>query len=242
MVEFLVPVENNKTVFVWNIEAGRSEAHIYSDLFSVFSGFGPLYLLKLCDAAPGYFSALVKYYSFLQAASAQRQTDGKSLFQNKPLKVRLSTKQMPHSLSNSRPLSHTHCLHLANRSLGFNGWSSDIITLKELEPDEEDSEEEAQTLRLGCLLELHFPLHHLSTRGAAVVQDTLTCSDPVELMLKRSKLMKAVKEKALVQAFSSVLLILLGNGKVMLELKSDSHQFVLDEDETLLQVKALPCR
>lgn len=37
---------------------------------------------------------------------------------------------MPHFLSgSSRVLSHAHCLELANHVLGFNGWTSDIITV-----------------------------------------------------------------------------------------------------------------
>lgn len=44
--------------------------------------------------------------------------------------VRLSSKQTPHFLSQSRPLSHARCLELANHCLGFNGWTSDIITVR----------------------------------------------------------------------------------------------------------------
>lgn len=59
-------------------------------LCSVFSSFGPLYLLKVCPNAllnpPGFY-ALIKFYSAAQASKAQRQTDGRSLFQSSPLKV-----------------------------------------------------------------------------------------------------------------------------------------------------------
>lgn len=47
------------------------------------------------------------------------------------VQVRLSSKQTPHFLSDrSRPLSHARCLELANHCLGFNGWTSDIITVR----------------------------------------------------------------------------------------------------------------
>lgn len=128
VLNFLVPVENNKTVFVWNIQPGPPEAQIYvsaswhslasahllkycrfpskvlqppsavcflaqDGLYSVFSSFGPLYLLKVCPNAPlnpAGFYALIKFYSAAQASNAQRQTDGRSLFQSAALKVGVS--------------------------------------------------------------------------------------------------------------------------------------------------------
>ncbi|XP_072298955.1 RAD52 motif-containing protein 1 [Eucyclogobius newberryi] len=239
VVEFVVPVENNKTLFVWNLEATRPEHVLLVKLSALFSSFGPLYLLKLSLAAPGFFSALVKFYSSLHAARAQRNTDGKALLQDRPLKVRLSSKKTPHFLSHSKPLSHAHCLNLANHCLGFNGWTSNIISLKKLEPDQDqDQDSQGPSLRLGCLLQLNFPSYHLTTRGAAVLQGTLPCSDPEEMLRTRGRLQRAVREKALVQAFSNVLLVLLGNSKVLLELK-DPQMFDFEEQESVLQVTEL---
>ncbi|KAJ0000885.1 hypothetical protein NQD34_005905, partial [Periophthalmus magnuspinnatus] len=183
VVEFEVPVENSKTLFVWNLEASQPEHVLLASLSSLFSSFGPLYLLKLSPTSPGFLSALVKFFSSGHAARAQRETDGKallqmpshSLLQDRPLKVRLSSKKMPHFLSHSTPLSHAHCLNLANHLLGFNGWTSHIITLKELDPDldpDQSQDSGVVTLRLGCLLQLHFPFHQITTRGATVLQDT----------------------------------------------------------------------
>ncbi|AWP19364.1 putative RAD52 motif-containing protein 1 isoform 2 [Scophthalmus maximus] len=258
VLDFLVPVENNKTLFVWNIESFLCEAQIYDQLRCVFSSFGPLYLLKLrpnaaalhppgCSSPhPPGFSALVKFFSAAQASEAQRRTDGCSLFQNVPLKVRLSSKQTPHFLSVSRrPLSLAHCLELANQCLGFNGWTSDIITLKELTDEEEGDEEDGEgeegrvrkrRLRFGCLMQLSFPRHTQTTRGAAVVEDSFTCTGPDVLLQKRRKLQKLVRDKALVQAFTTVLLLLLGNGKVMVEVKQTSDQFVPEQIEGVVQV------
>ncbi|XP_040919479.1 RAD52 motif-containing protein 1 isoform X2 [Toxotes jaculatrix] len=204
ILEFVVPVENNKSLFVWDIQPSLTEAQIYDRLFGVFSSFGPLYLLK----------------------------------------VRLSSKDTPHFLCNDRPLSHARCLELANHCLGFNGWTSDIITLKELTNEEEeegDEDEEGgggrrRRLRFGCLLQLSFPHHGQSTRGTAVVEDSFTCTGPDVLLQKRCKLQKLVREKALVQAFTTVLLILPGNGKVMVEVKQTSDQGLPEQTEEVVQV------
>ncbi|XP_074553053.1 RAD52 motif-containing protein 1 [Halichoeres trimaculatus] len=244
ILEFRVPVENTKTLFVWDIQPSHSEAEIFNGLHHVFSSFGPLYLLKVFPNAPAClpgFYALIKFYSAAQASKAQKQTDGRSLFQSSPLKVKLSSRQSPHFTSdNSRPLSHTRCVALANHCLGFNGWTSDIITLKELTDDEEEEEEvEAEgrerKLRFGCLLQLSFPHHRQMTRAAAVMEDCFTCTGPDVLLQRRCRLQKLVRERALVQAFSTVLIILLGNGKVMVEVKQTSDQ-LLEEPEEVLQV------
>ncbi|XP_037834706.1 RAD52 motif-containing protein 1 isoform X1 [Kryptolebias marmoratus] len=249
ILEFRVPVENNKLVIVWDIQPVLTETQIYEQLFAVFSSFGPLYLLKVCPNAPLHppgFYALVKFYSAAHASTAQRFTDGRSLFQSSALKVKLSSKQTPHFLSaRNTPLSHAHCLELANHYLGFSGWTSDIITLKELTNEEEGEEEEDEVggvtqkrLKFGCLMQLTFPQHGLKTRGAAVLEESFTCSGPDVLLQRRCKLQRWVREKALVQAFSTVLLILLGNGKVMVELKQTSDQFETDETEGVLQVNS----
>ncbi|XP_078101213.1 RAD52 motif-containing protein 1 [Sander vitreus] len=243
ILEFKIPVENNKTLFVWNIQPSHTEAQIYAELYGVFSSFGPLYLLKVCPNAPlnppGFY-ALVKFYSAAQASKAQRQTDGWPLLHSAPLKVRLSSKKTPHFLvDSSRPLSHARCLELANHCLGFNGWTSDIITLKELPAEEEEEEDgggRRRSLRLGCLLQLSFPHHGQTSRAAAVLEDSFTCTGPDVLLQKRCRLQRMVREKALVQAFTAVLLILLGNGKVMVELKQTSDQFLPEETEGVLQV------
>ncbi|CAN9505036.1 unnamed protein product [Ophioblennius macclurei] len=245
VLEFHVPVENNKTLFVWDIKAGPSEAQIHEALFAVFSSFGPLYLLKVCRALPGFY-AIVKFYSGAQAAAAQRRTDGQTLFQGSALKVKLSSKQTPHFLSGkTRPLSHAHCLDLANHCLGFDGWTSDIVTLKELPAEGEETEEEEEgaepspsrrkRLKFGCLLQLTFPRHGVTTRGAAAVEESFACTGPEVVLQKRCKLQRMARDKALVQAFSSVLLVLLGNGKVMVELRH-MEEIADDQTEGLLQV------
>uniref|UniRef100_A0A1A7XCZ4 RAD52 motif-containing protein 1 n=1 Tax=Iconisemion striatum TaxID=60296 RepID=A0A1A7XCZ4_9TELE len=251
VLEFRVPVENNKSLFVWDIQAVLTEAQIYEELFAVFSSFGPLYLLKVCPNAPlhppGFYS-LVKFYSAAHASKAQQQTDGCLLFQNSPLKVKLSYKQTPHFLcGRSTSLSHSRCLELANHCLGYNGWTSDIITLKELSQEESEDEEEEvggvrqKKLRFGCLMQLNFPQHGLKTRGAAVIEDSFTCTGPDVVLQRRCQLQRMVREKALVQAFSTVLLILLGNGKVMVELKQTQDQCESAETEGVLQVNEFSC-
>uniref|UniRef100_A0A669CM61 RRM domain-containing protein n=1 Tax=Oreochromis niloticus TaxID=8128 RepID=A0A669CM61_ORENI len=217
VVDFRVPVESNKTVLVWDIPPTFGEAHIHARLHAIFSSFGPVYLLKVSPNAPLHppgFYALIKFFSAAHAAAAQRVTDGRPLLDDSPLKVKLSSKQMPHFLSgSSRPLSHTHCLELANHVLGFNGWTSDIITVrKALHRWLTGGGASQRRLKFGCVLQLCFPHHGQMSRGAAVLEDCFTCTGPDVFLQRCSRLQRLVREKALVQAFSSVLLILLGTG------------------------------
>ncbi|XP_076023644.1 RAD52 motif-containing protein 1 isoform X2 [Genypterus blacodes] len=240
VLEFQVPVSNSNTLFIWNLHPSHTEVGIYEQLSAVFSSFGPLYLLKVRpnapQAPPGYY-ALVKFFSAAQASKAQRQTDGQTLFQNQALKVRLSSKQTPSFLSNSsRPLSHFHCLELANQYLGFNGWSSRIIALKDLTNEEGEEQRRDRRLRLGCVVQLSFPQHGQTSRGTAVLEDSFTETGPDVVLQRRCRLYRAVRQAALVQAFSSVLLILLGNGKVMVEVRQDRGHVLAEQTDDVLQV------
>ncbi|RVE70102.1 hypothetical protein OJAV_G00084420 [Oryzias javanicus] len=244
VLEFRVPVENNKCVFVWDIQPNRSQAQVHAELHAVFSSFGPLYLLKVTPNAwpqpPGFF-ALIKFYSAAHAAEAQRRTNGQPLLHSPALKVKLSSRRTPPSLcGRTIPLSHSRCLDLANHCLGFNGWSSDIITLKELTDEEEVEGPEGgtgcSTLRFGCVMRLSFPQHGLITQGSAVVEDSFTCTGPAVVLQRRCRLQRAVRERALVQAFSTVLLLLLGGGKLMVVVKQSPDWTQPEGSDRVLQV------
>ncbi|XP_008328586.1 RAD52 motif-containing protein 1 [Cynoglossus semilaevis] len=243
IVEFVVPKENDKTLFVWNMRSSLSEIQIHNNVWSVFSSFGPLYLVKVTSDLelhpPGHM-AVVKFYSAVQAAEAQRCTHGHPLLHSPQLKVKLGSQQASRvqSMSN-RPLSPAHCRNLANHYLGFNGWTSDIITLKELTDQDGDQEEggvSTSRLRIGCILQLSFPKHSQTTRGGAVVEESLSSTGAETLPQLRSRLLKRVTDKALGHAFANVLLILLGNGKLAVEMKQSSDQFQQEQIVGALQV------
>ncbi|XP_059932426.1 RAD52 motif-containing protein 1-like [Gadus macrocephalus] len=262
IIEFKAPTESNKALFIWDLQAGYSHAYIYERVSSAFSSFGPLFLVKVLpnspSVSPGFYS-LVKFYCSRHALQAQRSTDGTLLFQSTPVKVRLSTRQAPFLQFDNQLLSHSRCLELANHCLGFNGWSTRIINLKVLPSDslEEGQGHEASgrsqevsgrsqevsgsqtTLRYGCLLELSFPQHGVSTRGVAVIEETFSLSGPAVCMQKHSKLQRWVRDKALVHAFSSVLLILLGDGRVMVELRPGDQLRLEDQPDEVIKVNEL---
>lgn len=238
IIEFKVPLENNKTIFIWDIQPTFTEAYIYESLWSVYSAFGDLYLLKVCPnatvAEPGFY-ALVKFYSSAQASKAQRATDKQCLFQSSPLKVRLSTKQNL-SFYSSKPLCLSKCHNLANHYLGFGGWTTRIVTLKDLSNCvdagcQEETGDQGVLLKYGCIMELSFPHHGMSCQGVGVAEEVLDSGqDPEEKLRKRGALMKRAKDKAMEVAFEKVLLLILGNGKVAIEIKIDPDEIVPEEN------------
>uniref|UniRef100_A0A8C5BQZ7 DM1 domain-containing protein n=1 Tax=Gadus morhua TaxID=8049 RepID=A0A8C5BQZ7_GADMO len=241
IIEFKAPTESNKALFIWDLQAGYSHAYIYERVFSAFSSFGPLFLVKVLpnspSVSPGFYS-LVKFYCSRHALQAQRSTDGTLLFQSTPVKVHtpLHTPQHTLSLSLSRYLSHSRCLELANHCLGFNGWSTRIINVRFCFHCQLVSGRSQTTLRYGCLLELSFPQHGVSTRGVAVIEETFSLSG-THLEKENCKLQRWVRDKALVHAFSSVLLILLGDGRVMVELRPGDQLRLEDQPDEVIKVQ-----
>ncbi|KPP71551.1 hypothetical protein Z043_109518 [Scleropages formosus] len=211
-------------------------------LWSFFSRFGAIYWLKVSPhaaVARPAFSAVVKFYSAAQASRAQRGASEEPLFHKSPLKasaekscwrfwrlcyakhhilqyfimwVRLCTKQYPADFHNIRPLSVTKCQQLANYYLGFNGWSSRVVTLKSICDNDDCGEPQTCTvLKYGCIVELNFPLHAVRCRGVGVTEETFEQNPgPEELCVKRGELQKRARDRAMVDAFRKVLLVVLG--------------------------------
>ncbi|XP_030364514.1 RAD52 motif-containing protein 1-like [Strigops habroptila] len=131
VVDFRVPSGSDQTLLVWGLEPEPGLEH---SLFSAFSRFGPLYSVRAhrnaAVAGPGY-CAVITFYSAGDASRAQRTCNGQRLFQKSPLKVCVCTKQkgFQHQVL---ALSSNKCQELANHYLGFNGWSSRIITVRAL--------------------------------------------------------------------------------------------------------------
>ncbi|XP_048053631.1 RAD52 motif-containing protein 1 isoform X3 [Megalobrama amblycephala] len=183
--------------FIWGIQPTFSEAHIYESLWSVYSAFGALYLLKVCPnatvAEPGFY-AMVKFYSSVQASKAQRATDKQCLFQSSPLKLK------------------------------------DISKCVE-DGCQEEADDQGVFLKYGCIAELTFPQHGVSCQGVGVAEEIIDNDrDPEEKLRKRGILMKRAKDKAVVVAFEKVLLMILGNGKLAIEIKYDPDEILPEEN------------
>ncbi|KAJ6660502.1 hypothetical protein lerEdw1_017499 [Lerista edwardsae] len=242
VVEFCVPTGNETTLLVLGLETDASEHALYE----AFSAFGLLYSVRICRnapvARPGYH-ALVKFYSARDARRAQGALNQQCLFQKSPLKVCVYTrrKRFPQQVL---ALNSYKCQELANHYLGFNGWSSHIITLQNVSGFEEEemrTSSSCQQLKYLCIQELTIPQHRIRTRGVSVAEPNVDTNQ--EFLMATYRAQKLAAQQALSDAFQKILLVVLENGKIAVEFSSTQEDLVdcLTEEELrgLIQVTDL---
>ncbi|NXH18876.1 RDM1 protein, partial [Bucco capensis] len=229
VVEFRVPMGSARTLLVWGLEPEPGLEH---SLFSVFSKFGPLYSVRAHSnaavAGPGYY-AVIKFYSAGDASRAQQACNGQRLFQKSPVKVCVCTKQKGFQ-EQALALNSSKCQELANHYLGFNGWSSHIITLQNVSGFDGENEELGKRFQKGpvkylCALEVTLHQHRLCTRGVALGEAELENNeDPLEFVTATRRAQKLAVGKALSCAFQKILLVVLESGKVAVEYNSSQEE------------------
>ncbi|NWX92710.1 RDM1 protein, partial [Nothoprocta pentlandii] len=222
VLEFRVPAASAQTLLLWGLEAAPGLEH---SLFSAFSQFGPLYSVRVhrnaAVAGPGCY-AVLKFYSCRDARRAQRVCNGQRLFQKSPLKVCVCTKQRAIQMP-VLALNSNKCQELANHYLGFNGWSSRIITLQNVSGFDNENEEmgktsQKQSLKYVCVMEVTIPNHGVCSRGVGLAEaDVENGEDPLEFVTATRRVQKLAVGKALSSAFQKILLVVLDNGKVAVE-------------------------
>ncbi|XP_006017930.1 RAD52 motif-containing protein 1 isoform X1 [Alligator sinensis] len=247
VLDFRVPAESSKTLLLCGLEPAGAEHSLYA----AFSEFGLLYSVRVhknaAIAQPGCY-AIVKFYSARDASRAQQACKKQRLFQKSPLKVFICTKQRVFQQQVFALSSHK-CQELANYYLGFNGWSSRIITLQNISGFDEEYEElgglsQRQCLKYLCALEVTLPNYGICTRGIGLAEAQLENSqDSLEFVTKTGRVQKLAVGKALSSAFQKLLLIVLENGKVAVEYISGQEESIdsLTEEELkgLIQVNDL---
>ncbi|NXJ35947.1 RDM1 protein, partial [Ciconia maguari] len=248
VVEFRVPAGSAQTLLVWGLEPEPGLEH---SLFSAFSKFGPLYSVRVhrsaAVAGPGCY-AVIKFFSGGDASRAQRTCNGQRLFQKSPLKVCVCTRQKGFQ-QQVLALNSNKCQELANHYLGFNGWSSRIITLQNVSGFDGENEELGKTLekrsvKYLCAVEVTLPNHGVRTRGVALSEaDVENSEDPLRFVTASRRVQKLAVGKALSSAFQKILLVVLENGKVAVEYNSTQEELTdsLTEEELkgLVQVSEL---
>ncbi|NWI10749.1 RDM1 protein, partial [Crypturellus soui] len=222
VLEFRVPAASAQTLLVWGLESAPGLEH---SLFSAFSKFGPLYAVHAHRnapvAGPGYY-AVLKFYSSRAALRAQRAYNGQRLFQKSPLKICVCTKQKAFQMP-MLALNSNKCQDLANHYLGFNGWSSRIITLQNVSGFDDENEEMGKTLQKRslkylCVVEVTIPNHGVRSRGVGLAEaDVENGEDPLEFVTATRRVQKLAAGKALSSAFQKILLVVLDTGKVAVE-------------------------
>ncbi|XP_022422373.1 RAD52 motif-containing protein 1-like isoform X1 [Delphinapterus leucas] len=223
-VPFAVPFGGDESLLVWELSSRPTAEALQRSLFTVFSRFGLLYLVRVFPnatvASSGFF-AIIKFYSARDAHRAQKACNQKQLFQTSPVKVRLGTrhKAVQH---NTLALNSSRCQELANYYFGFHGWSKRIIKLRDLYNLEERENEdivtplEKQSLKFCCALEVVFTSHECRSPGVGMAEEPL---DKLEeglfssMWLPGKVTQKLAIQKAMTDAFQKLLIVVLESGK-----------------------------
>ncbi|XP_058040177.1 RAD52 motif-containing protein 1 isoform X2 [Ahaetulla prasina] len=219
ILEFRVPPGNGRTLLVLGLESDELEHALHL----AFSAFGLLYSVKINSnatvAGPGYY-AFIKFYSARDANKAQQACNGKSLFQKTALKVYMCTRQRALA-TQTLPLNSYKSQELANYYLGFDGWSSRVITLQNVSGSEDDEKEGGGTLprhhrsKYLCVQELIIPNYGINTRGFGVAE--LHVNPGPEFLTASRNAQRSAVQQALSDAFRKILFIIFENGQLAVE-------------------------
>ncbi|XP_047614783.1 RAD52 motif-containing protein 1 isoform X2 [Phacochoerus africanus] len=220
LIPFEVPTGSDKTLLVWELSSGPTAEDLQHFLLTVFSQFGLVYSVRVFPnavvAGPGFY-AIVRFYSARDAHRAQKACDGKQLFQNSPVKVRLGTRREAVQ-ENALALNSSKCQQVANYYFGFNGWSKRIIKLQDLSDLEERENEdivapvEKHSLKFFCALEVVLPSYECRSTGVGMAEEPVDKLEegPSSLLLKRKRTQKLALQKAMTDAFRKLLIVVLG--------------------------------
>ncbi|NXP73960.1 RDM1 protein, partial [Ramphastos sulfuratus] len=144
-------------------------------------------------------------------------------------------------------LSSSKCQELANHYLGFNGWSSRIITLQNvsgMDGEELGKTSQRPSVKFLCAMEVTVPSHGVCSRGVALGEAELQGTEgPLEFLTATRRAQKLAVGKALSSSFQKILLVVLESGKVAVEYNSCQEEptDLLTEEELkgLIKVKAI---
>ncbi|ESP03383.1 hypothetical protein LOTGIDRAFT_237694 [Lottia gigantea] len=244
MIDFSIPTCNRKNLFMTNIVSGMDAIDVEDQLHCKFSQFGLLYevqvfksknqaqkenaVLSYSENATAYY-AFIKFYSSIAATRAQKNLTGKCFIGEKCCKITYAKRtKVP-----EEPLCLTvsQCVELANYYLGFNGWSNEIQLLKRYTSDVESNTEqdkqnviengtsvdrEVETVKFVCITKLYITGHFLSSQGSGVWEEKYSRNGDGK-GTAYGKARKIAKQRALQNALSKLLLIVLPDGKVTVE-------------------------
>ncbi|XP_076059727.1 RAD52 motif-containing protein 1-like [Oratosquilla oratoria] len=212
LIRMVVPTGQNHMVYMPSLHFSHDlEYKLEIELEKVLSRFGALHNLHLVASKldqEGGFYALASFYS-ARAARAAIRASGKIKFGEQKLRIlpRLRYK-MPDREYDLPPHKSTELL---SYYLGWNSWTSKVVYMsKEKDEDDEDS------FQYVCVVNVELPAWGLSSEGVGISK-----MPPLKSPRGRGDIIKASMRfshrAAMVSALRKIILIELGNGKMLAE-------------------------
>ncbi|CAH1254346.1 RDM1 [Branchiostoma lanceolatum] len=251
IVEFVRPNTSDKVLYVSRISRKLPEEEIYFKLCKAFEQYGlinDVQVVKppaqLQTSAEGQqeerltecYYAFIKFYLARDAAKARAGLNGKYFTGGQPISVQHATKMKTREPS---PLPYSKCLDLANHYLGMDGWTTRILSIGQ---DSESCQHDPNSLRYICVVRIEIRGWDMSCQGVGLGEKTLEPTRPQERVSLTRAAMKISVHRAIQNAFQKVILVVLGNGKVAVEINNtvpDGIPYSTEEETQLVRVKVL---
>ncbi|XP_070534586.1 RAD52 motif-containing protein 1-like isoform X1 [Ptychodera flava] len=259
IIEFKRPDNRDNNLYLTGIFGNFDEGELVSKLTEIFSQYGLLYevqtmlgkfTMPACqtedqpETSSKSYYAFIKYYSTKAAELARTEMNGQPLFtKGHAISIRVANPRKSFDMSqHSLPL--WKCRELADYYLGFNSWSNTITSIVEDDDfQEEGSDNTASTIRYMCITKLELPRHDVQTEGLGIGEADY---NPKDVSTKGSAIAQAKKiayRRASENAFSKLVLVVFGDGRVMVEVNNtqpDLLEYINDDlDEELIKVNQL---
>ncbi|XP_055872060.1 RAD52 motif-containing protein 1-like isoform X2 [Biomphalaria glabrata] len=210
---------------------------LFSRLHKTFSRYGLLYEVQVLpcqtsklqentsdekslpqtDIESLCYYAFVKFYSSVSAEKAKSALNLTHFVGTKACKVTFAKRKR--TGSEKQVLFISQCFDLANFYLGFNGWSSSIKELKRELTDVCLSSKEDYCC-FACTTNIVIHHHGLSVNGKGFSLLKFSSEDPASQIKAHGRCMKQAYQDSIQKAFSKVILVILGNGKVYTDINS----------------------
>lgn len=258
IIDFYRPDASRKNLYITNIPQTITESDIVARFHEIFEPYGLVYGVQVFpgqvwlrgertenqtgltgagNPIVGGFYAFVTFYSAMAATRAKEDLNSVLLLEENECKIAFARRKK--DVTDKQLLHFTRCYELTNYYLGFNSWSTSIKTLFE-DKDSVSETEQTKTIKFVCLVELC--VRDLNTDGVGVWEETFLKTDPMSKIQAVCKCKKLSQSRAIENAFSKVLLVVLPNGKATVEIdttKPDFSSANYVRDDQLVKVNEL---
>ncbi|KAK7026703.1 hypothetical protein SK128_019310 [Halocaridina rubra] len=235
LIPFEVPCDYGHKIYIPTIKWPGSSEELEIELDRLFSEFGLIYCITARatseDESEKSWYAYITYYS-RRGASAAIQHNGKVILDHKNLKIRKVPCPRPHK---KVKLSIGKSQELLTYYFGFNCLTSEIVFM-----EKETANEEPDTVQYLCMLRVKMPKEGLSSEGLGISKLPYDSKSPQTRGMTYQCAQKFAYHAAMKSALSKYIIIILGNGKVTVEVDTTQHDPLLYDpawDNPLIKVR-----
>ncbi|XP_062605447.1 RAD52 motif-containing protein 1-like [Saccostrea cucullata] len=171
----------------------------------------------------------------MSAKRAKDDLNGKITFHNTECKIAFAKRKK--EVCEKKPLHFSKCQEVANHFLGFNGWS---VSHKYTDSETNPTEDHTYKVREVAVVRLNLKTDGLHAEGLGAWEELYSIRDPVSRGKAICKCKKLAYQRAVENAFSKVIILVLSNGKIAVEVDTTQPELLLTEkaldDENVLKI------